>query len=732
MLPRVPIAIRDRGTGGVHDNPVFRFLDAVRVAGRCMSVWGRICGAVRRNVRYKLLVLVLFPILLALPVALALAVFWGGRFGYDQLFVKVNTDLSVAHDVFRRAQDDYLDILSRLAESYRLHKDLTRGDGRSLVRELQRIQARHGFAFLRLSDLQGHRLFEPDAGPAPPAALFDRATLGDPAVGIEILQADDLAREAPALADQVRLPLVPTPRAGATLREVETRAMVIRALYPVRDANDNVRAVLDGGVILNGNLAFVDSIRDLVYGPGSLPDGSVGTVTVFLDDVRISTNVARQTGERALGTRVSEEVRDQVLERGEIWIDRAFVVNDWYISAYEPIRDLSGNRVGMLYAGFLEAPFRQDLTKAVVTLVLLFLILGLITASLAVFGAKSIFRPLEAMSGVVEATRAGRDRRVGRIASEDEIGDLAREFDAMMDLLRERNRQIREAADSLELKVEHRTAELERRNQELERTVRLLRETRQQLVMAEKLAALGELTAGMAHEINNPMAVILGNLDVLTQELGERAEPVRQEIDLIIEQVYRVRDIIDSLLRYARPGDYAGWVETLDVNDLLRDTLKLVDHLVREGEIEVRLDLAATCPVRIGLQDLQQVMVNLLVNAVHAIGDSSGIIRVSSRDWDGKGVALAVSDNGPGIPEALREKVFTPFFSTKDTGAGTGLGLSISYGLVRRYGGNITLESAPGEGTELCVWLLSEPEISDDDTALAEQLRLIGFRRDVA
>ena len=107
-----------------------------------MKVWRSIAGAVRRNVRYKLLVLVLFPILLALPVALVLAIFWGGRLGYDQMFIKVNTDLSVAHDVFQRAQEDYLDVLSRLAEAHRFYTDLQRGDGRSLVGELRRIQDR--------------------------------------------------------------------------------------------------------------------------------------------------------------------------------------------------------------------------------------------------------------------------------------------------------------------------------------------------------------------------------------------------------------------------------------------------------------------------------------------------------------------------------------------------------------------------------------------------------------
>jgi two-component system NtrC family sensor kinase len=353
---------------------------------------------------------------------------------------------------------------------------------------------------------------------------------------------------------------------------------------------------------------------------------------------------------------------------------------------------------------------------------LLFLILAAVTAALAVFGAKTIFRPLEAMSNVVEATRAGHHRRVGEVSSQDEIGTLARELDAMLDLLAERNRQIQEAAESLEVKVEERTHQLQRRNAELERTIRLLRETRRQLVEAEKLAALGELTAGMAHEINNPMAVILGNLDVLVQELGETAAPVRGEIDFIIEQVYRVKDIVDSLLRYARPGNYGGWLVALDPNEVVRETIRLIGHLTRRSHVQVRLDLASTRQVSIGRHDLQQVLVNLVVNALHALDGGPGEVSLTSRDWDEAGIVIGVRDTGPGIPPQIADKVFTPFFSTKDVGQGTGLGLSISNDLVRRYGGHITLESECGQGTELCIWLPCEPHPEDDDAALAEQL----------
>lgn len=696
----------------------------------------RLSRAGRTAIRWKLLVLALLPVLLALPVTLALAVYWGGKFGQEQLYIKVSTDLAVANDVFERAQRSYLDSLARLAESFNFRTDFSRGDERGLERQIGRAQSDNGFGFLHLTDRQGRIITGAAAGAASrPSPLLERALLGEPAVGIELYSAAELAREDSALADQLRLELLPTERAAPSERRIEDRAMLIRAVYPVRDKHDNVRAVLDGGLILNGNFGFVDAIRDLVYGPGRLPRDSIGTVTVFLDDVRISTNVPLAPGERALGTRVSQEVRRQVLERGEPWIDRAFVVNDWYISAYEPIVDVNGKRVGMLYAGFLEAPFRNHLTRALTILVLTFIGIAAVSAGLGIQGAKSIFRPLETMSAVVGATRAGRHRRVGPVKSRDEIGTLARELDAMLDLLAERNRQIRDAADSLERKVEERTAELKHRNAELERTIALLRETRRALVASEKLAALGELSAGMAHEINNPMAVILGNLDIISTELGDATEPVRGEIELIVSQVYRVKDIIDSLLQYARPADYAGWIETLDVNELVQDTLKLVAHLLRRSGIGIELELSASQPIRIARQDLQQVLVNLLVNAIHA-QEQAGItqsphsgqdvvkpIRVSSEDWEKKGARIQVTDNGPGVQPELVDAIFTPFFSTKTVGTGGGLGLFVSHVLLRRYGGNITVSSPPGQGAEFNLWLLAEPRFDEDDTLLAAQLK---------
>jgi len=299
-----------------------------------MSLSERISSAVQGTVRYKLLVLVLFPIMLVMPVTLAIAVYWGINFTYDQFFIKVSTDLSVADDVFRRKQQDYLDTLGTLAESYAFRTALEVGNDAGIRDQLRAVKTSAGFSYLNVIDRNKLSASKDNAdGPSwRSSSSLLKASQGQPAVGIEIFSSNDLRKESETLANLVELPLVETPRARPSDRALEDRAMMIRALSPVINSRGETVAILDGGVLLNHNFDFVDAIRDLVYGPGSLPEDSIGTVTVFLDDVRISTNVPRKPGQRALGTRVSDEVRTEVLDEGRTWIDRAFVVNDWYIS----------------------------------------------------------------------------------------------------------------------------------------------------------------------------------------------------------------------------------------------------------------------------------------------------------------------------------------------------------------------------------------------------------------
>ncbi|MFT5260727.1 MAG: two-component system NtrC family sensor kinase [Gammaproteobacteria bacterium] len=676
---------------------------------------------IRSTVRYRLLALVLFPILLMMPIALITAINWGKNYTYKQLFIKVKTDLSVSHDTFNRIQKNYLDTLVSLSESYAFQSALNAKDDLSIRQQVADLRDAEAFSFLNLVPISPDETGS--ASTSRDSSAFANARSGIASANIEIYNQKELNSINSSLAELVRLPLIETARARPTTLQVQDRAMVIRTLYPVKDRAGKLIGILDGGVLLNANFGFVDAIRDLVYAPGNLPAGSIGTVTVFLDDVRISTNVPLKVGERALGTRVSNEVRSKVLDNGETWIDRAFVVNDWYISSYEPIIDVEGLRVGMLYAGFLEKPFRHELWKALAILVSMLLTLMLLSAWLAIRGAKLIFKPIEKMSDVIHATQKGFPERVGFIDSDDELGLLAEEFDAMLEQLEQRKQELQDSADQLESKVVARTAELQNRNDDLSRTIGLLRETRQQLVVAEKLAALGELTAGVAHEINNPTAVILGSLDVMAAALGKHAEPVKEEIEIAIEQVYRIKAIIDNLLQYAKPNEYAGYVGTVNVNALIDDSLKLIRHLENEKTFHIELELKATIEVEINAEEFQQVIVNLIINAFHSLpSNGDGLIHIQTQDWGEKGVIVRVKDNGRGIAKKEQEKIFNPFFSTKEPGKGSGLGLSVCYSLIRRFGGNITVKSDLSNGTKFYVWLLKNAQFTADEKTITEQL----------
>jgi len=669
---------------------------------------------INKNLRYKLLLLTLLPIFIVMPIMLSLAAYWSHHFSYEQLFMKVSTDLSVTHEAFYQQQRNYLGKLERLGESYTFRNNLYGKDINALNLEVDVLKEEGHFDFLHLLDLKGNWLYEPSyAGytHSKRSVLFHEVKIGEADSGVEIFSQKDLKREKSIDGKKLRLTLIDTPRAKPINHTVEDRGMMLRMVYPIRGEMNDVVAYLDGGVLLNRNFDFVDSIRDLVYGTGSLMKGSLGTVTVFIDDVRISTNVPGKSGERALGTRVSHEVRTQVLEQGRNWIDRAFVVNDWYISAYEPIYDVGGERVGILYAGFLETPFSQMLRNALLILFALFILVMLISSWFAIRGAKSIFKPIEQMTAVVRGTYAGEQLRIGKVETDDEIGELARQFDSMLDQLQERNLQIVHAAEVLEHKVEERTVELQTKNVALKNNIDLLNETRKQLVLAEKLASLGELTAGIAHEINNPTAVILGNMELIISEMGERLEPVKFEAELIIEQVYRIRTIMQSLLQYSRNGESSEYIRAININDLIEHTLPLVRHEVETHHIAISLKLHADIEIQIRKQELQQVLINLIVNAVQSSCTVTGELVIETANWDDKGVIINISDNGAGIEEDRLDKVFDPFYTTKQNG--TGLGLSVSFGLVQSYGGTIKVENNPTGGACFSIYLLHKPKLTE-------------------
>ncbi|MGL1833558.1 sensor histidine kinase [Rhodocyclaceae bacterium SMB388] len=668
---------------------------------------GGLIGRIRRSVRLKLLVLVLVPLLVGVPVLLGLVWTWGNQ-AYERLLTfKVASDMITANGYFERVRVGVGRDIAALSESSRLVSGLAETGRVGFEELLADLAERHRLDFLLFLDPRGQPIattrgarlpLEVRSGwPVVGAALHERAR-----VTVERFSPDALEELDPALRRRAWQPLVPTLAAAPDPRTAEDRGMVIHAAAPVYDRAGSLVGVLEGGVLLNGNLELVDRINDIVYREGSLPLGSQGTATLFLGDTRIATNVRLFEGERALGTRVSQAVRDRVLGDGELWLGTAFVVNDWYVSGYEPIEDGRGERIGMLYVGFLEAPLRTAMHGAMIALFALFVLISVFGTILSLRWARSVFLPIERMNDVIQRIERGdADARVGPVASRDELGRLAGEFDALLDSLAARREELQRWADELDRKVAERTAELEQANE-------TLRRAQQQLVMSEKLAAIGELTAGVAHEVNNPVAVIQGNLDVLRDVLGPAAEPVRDEIRLIHEQVDRIRLIVAKLLQFARPGDFAGYTEAVDVDAVVQDCVLLTRHTLDKNAIGVVTRFDSGTRVEINRGELQQVLINLIVNAAHAMPDG-GRLSLSTEDWrdddgDVLGVVLKVGDTGHGIAPEHLATIFDPFFTTKKE-SGTGLGLSVTYTIVERYGGRITVSSTPGEGTEFQVCL---------------------------
>ena len=652
----------------------------------------------RGSLRVRLLALALLPLLIAGPLLLAMLAAWGSAY-YDRLLIgKIRSDLAVAHGYFEQVRDGVGRQIEALAGSERLAR-ARRERPSSVAALLADARERLKVDFLLLLDSDG-RVIATSQGGAGGSAHGGHIA---PGTAVRAFAAAELAAIDPALAERARTALVPTRNAIPTQRGEEARGMVIQS-----SASAVGGGILLGGLLLNRNLAFVDRINEIVYPEGALPLGSVGTATLFLDDVRVATNVRlfENAGERAIGTRVSAAVRHRVLDNGETWLDRAFVVNDWYVSAYEPIADQAGQRIGMLYVGFLEAPFRQARQLALGAVALLFLLAGGAAAVISLRLARHVSRPVERMHGVMSEIEAGGERaRVGPIAGADELAELGAHFDRLLDRLDAQTAALQRWGAELDGKVAERTRELAAANDSL-------RSAQQRLVMSEKLAAIGQLAAGVAHEVNNPVAVIQGNLDVLRDALGPAAEPVLGEIRLIQDQVHRIRLIVAKLLQFARPAEYVGYLEAVDLNTVVQDSLVLVNHQMKKADVAVTLELYAQRTVTVNRNELQQVLINLMINALQAMKEGGTLSLISGESHrDGvAGVFVAVVDSGPGISEADRARLFDPFFTTK-ADDGTGLGLWVSLGIVQRYGGRIEVDCPPQGGTVFSVWLpLEVPE----------------------
>lgn len=607
---------------------------------------------------------------------------------------KVRMDLNSAREVYAQRLHRINEVVRLTAIRFFLKESLATGDLEPMKAELQKILETERLDVLTFVGRNGEVVFRArnpqihGDNRADDEIVAQVLSTGEAAAATQIISRESLANEGPELAEQAHIVFVPTPKARPRTEREETSGMMMKAAAPIFDYDGDLIGVLYGGRLLNRDYEIVDTVKEIVYQGEVYKGRDVGSVTIFQGDLRISTNVLGSDGRRAIGTRVSQEVYDQVIVNGVPWVARAFVVNDWYITAYEPLRNTRGDVIGMLYVGMLEAPY-ADLKKRIILSLSAVTALTVILMSVVLYLTTSdIIRPLKELLRATQRIAKGYLGYRVEVLSNDELGELATSFNMMTAELEKATDDYQALMRTLEEKVQERTRQLE--------------ETRNQLFQSEKLASLGKMAAGVAHEINNPLTSVLINSHLIAERLGDKAD-IGEYIKLIMDETTRCSGIVRGLLDFSRQSSFEK--KPVDVNRLIIETMVLLKSNILERRVEVKEYLSDDLPmIMLDANKIKQVFTNVVLNALEAMSDG-GTLVISSRNWvnqEGRWAQIVFEDTGCGIPEDVMPKIFDPFFSTKPT-KGTGLGLSVSYGIVEQHDGRIDVRSEVGKGTTVTV-----------------------------
>ena len=630
------------------------------------------------SLRSKLIISFIAVIMICGLVATFVAIRLIGTGIINQAQDRVRTDLNSARHIYQDEIQKVKAVLDLSAQRFFIKDALLENDAEKLKRELDEIRKRESLDILTLTDENGQviiRARNPFANSDNQAhdevvsqVLSDKKVIA----ATVIVPAEELAKEDANLAEQAHIEFVHTPKAKPSAETKQTSGMMIKAAAPVFGYDGSLIGVLYGGNLLNRDYQIVDRIKEIVYQGVKYKRKDIGTATIFQGDLRISTNVKGEDGDRAIGTRVSEEVYEQVLLKGLPWIDRAFVVNSWYIAAYEPIKDIKGKIVGILYVGILEDKF-VDMQKRAIAIFLGITFAGMAVALIASsFLANGVLQPIKHLvSASHQWAKGNLDYRV-KTTRKDEIAELAETFNLMASSLRERDEQLKEYA-------------------------------RQQIMKSERLATLGQLAAGVAHEINNPLGAVLMYTHLALEDLEER-DALRTNLERAVTEASRCKNIVKGLLDFARQTEPK--VEESDVNVTLERTLAVVENQALFQNVKITKVVCRSLPkVVMDVGQIQQVFTNIVLNAAEAM-EGKGELTVTTRmAADNEYVEIEFTDTGCGIQPESREKIFDPFYTTKEIGHGTGLGLSISHGIIARHNGTIEVKSEPGKGTSFLIRL---------------------------
>jgi len=485
-----------------------------------------------------------------------------------------------------------------------------------------------------------------------------------PQAATEVIDAALLAQI--GLAEQATIRLKETPKANPEPFDPRegTAGLAQVACAPVlstggsESVDGEVNGAVLAGHIFNNDFSMVDHIQAVA---------GVDTVTIFFGDLRVSTNV-REDGARAIGTRVSQAVFDTVLTQGEPFTGIAYVVNEWFITRYVPLFDHRGEVVGSLYVGARRATF-IELQRTLRNRIALVSLVAIAPVALLAFPiAHLITHPLEEMARASHQVAQGNTRVRIPNRGVGEVAVLGQAFNAMI-------------------------AELE--------------ETQAQLIRKEKLASMGQLAAGVAHQLNNPLGTILLFSDIVLQDLPEGTQG-HEDVQMIAQEAHRAKEIVTALLNFARQQKV--WAQPTALDVMLHELIERARQQPAYEHVQIVEQIAPDLPqIEADPAQLPNVFVNLMDNAADAMSERGTLTIQADPSPDRQSVIVQITDTGVGIPPENIKEVFSPFFTTKPLGKGTGLGLSIAYGIVKVHHGAIQVKSQIGKGTTFTITLPVRP-----------------------
>lgn len=621
----------------------------------------------------------------------------------DEVENRVRQDINTAKLIYNNKIDKIMYLVQFAAEDSDLRELIYRNDIngmahlKRLIRKETGTQQGNDHVFLDMLmvvDREGRVIYRA----ANPGISGDNL-LNDPVVrhciraktpisSTELMPIKNILRENPALSDRAQTDIIKTPLSADIREDKLVDGMVMKVAYPLMDKNTNLlMGVLIGGVLINKDNEIVDKIKETVYREEKYKGQEIGVATIFQGGVRISTNVMTKDNKRAIGTILSKEVYNRVIKEGKDWVGRAFVVKDWYITTYTPIYNMDKKLIGVLYTGILEAKYR-DIQKQMVWLNLGITTLGMIIAFIiSLYFGNTIIKRIRILKRATEAIASG---NLDYKLSPDNISG----FDMLDAAFNEMAKSLKDHNDQLQ-KMHY------------------------QLAITERLTALGQMAAGVAHEINNPLGGILLYSNIILEDVGDDS-PLKENIQKIIYQTNRCKEIVQSLLDFARTP--TGDMIPLQINQIINTSLKLVRDQAMFHGIEIEVNLEKNLPeVKGDISRLEEVFLNLFINAADAM-KGGGKLTITSRLGRKDTVRITITDTGKGIDEKYISHIFEPFFTMKEPGQGTGLGLSIAYGIIKKHKGTIDVECKQGMGATFIICLPVHKEIdnSSDNIAICD------------